>query len=63
MDFILGLPDILRNFLDVFFKMLRDREKTLSREDVAMALTEGDQAAASAEACMSTDMQENEVKA
>ena len=34
MDFILGLPDILRNFLDIFVKMLRDTERTLNEVDI-----------------------------
>ena len=58
MNFILGLPDILRNFLDIFVKILRDTERTLSQVDVSMALTEADQT----EAPTTTDMRENEVR-
>ena len=62
MDFILGLLDILRNFLDIVVKMLRNTERTLSQVDISMALTEGNQAAASAETSVNTDMQENKVR-
>ena len=62
MGFILGLPDMLRNFLDIFVKMSRETERTLSQVDVSMALTEGDQGAASAEASINTNMQGNEVR-
>ena len=58
MDFILGLPDIIRNFMVIFVKMLRDTARTLSQVDVSMTLSKGDQT----EAPMSTDMRENKVK-
>ena len=47
MDFILGLPGILRNFLDIFVKKLRDAEKTFEEVDMSMALTEEQQAGTS----------------
>ena len=68
MDFILGLPDILRNFLDTFVKMLRDAEKTLEEVDVSMALTEELQTCTvnpisnEVKDGSSTNMRENEVR-
>ena len=58
----MGLPDILRNFFDIFVKMSRDTEKTLNEVDISLVLTKGKQAAAAAEAPVNTDMQENEVR-
>ena len=40
MGFFLGLPDILRNFLDIFVNMLIDAEQTLEEVNISMALTE-----------------------
>ena len=51
MDFILGLPNILRNFLDIFVKMLSDSEKSLNKVDVSLAIAQG------------TDMVDNEARA
>ena len=62
MNLILGLPDILRNFLDIFVKMLRDTERTLDEVDTSLVLTEGKQVAAAVEASVNTDMQENKVR-
>ena len=62
MDFILGLPDKLRNFLYIFVKMLRDTERTLNEVDVSLVLSEGKQSEAGIEASVNTDMQANEVR-
>ena len=41
MDFILGLPDILRNILDIFVKMLRDTERIMDEVVASLVLNEG----------------------
>ena len=40
MNIILGLPDVLRNFLDAFVAMLRDAGKILDSIEIALAQTE-----------------------
>ena len=40
MDFILGSPDVLRNFFSVFAAILRDAEKIPNNVDVTLAQTE-----------------------
>ena len=62
MDFIMGLPDILCNFLDRFVKILRDIKRTLNKVDISLVITKSKQVAAVAKAGVNTDMQENKFR-
>ena len=61
-DFILGLLDILRNFLDIFVKMLKDFDRPLNGVDTSLVQIKDKQVADTARAPVNTDMQENEFR-